>query len=333
LWYIRESIKDEIMKRKRLIAAVVIIFVVASLVFAVLPLLPATLFSGPVEIPDRESLIPEEAVKMNPENDKLPPLSETDEYEQPVPLPYPVNTKGGEDSAFIMPDGNTLYVWFTPNNKMDVQEQAQDLVTGIYKFDKKGDGWSEAERVWFVEPGKPHLDGCGFFQGAAAWICGVREGQSGLHWFTSEFNNGEWSQAKLSDFNPEYSVGELHISKDGSDLYFHSSRPGGKGGMDLWISRNVDGVWLTPENVAGVNSEYDEGWPALSPDETELWITRNYGLWRSQKINGEWQEPELMFSQLAGEASLDEHGNVYFTHHYIEDDKIIEADIYVAYKK
>jgi hypothetical protein len=270
---------------------------------------------------------------MNPEIDKIPPQLHSDEYQDPVPLPYPVNTRGEEDSAFIMPDGNTLYVWFTPNNRMDVLEQSQDMVTGIYKFEKNVAGWSSPERVWLVEPGKPHLDGCGFFQGNKVWICGAREGYTGMHWFTSEFKDGNWSVAELMDFNPEYEIGELHISKDGSLLYFHSSRPGGKGKLDIWISRNVNGEWQPPENLVNVNSEDDEGWPALSPDENELWISKNYGLWRSMKVDGAWQTPELIISSLAGEATIDSQGNVYFTHHYYDDDKMIEADIYVAYKK
>ena len=40
-----------------------------------------------------------------------------------------------------------------------------------------------------------------------------------------------------------------------------------------------------------------------------------------------------MISTLAGEATIDRDGNVYFTHHYYENDKMIEADIYVAMKK
>ncbi|NMB62689.1 MAG: hypothetical protein GYA18_10180 [Chloroflexi bacterium] len=286
-----------------------------------------------VELPDRESLIPADAVKMSPENDALPPELHSDEFEAPVPLPYPVNTRGAEDSAFILPDGQTLYVWFTPNNRMDVIEQAQDQVTGIYQFEKQDDGWSGAERIWLADPDEPQLDGCGFFQGNTVWICAVRQGLEGMHWMTSTFENGQWSKAALADFDPTYEVGELHISNDGNELYFHSDRAGGKGGLDIWVSHKVDGVWQEPENLEKVNSEYDEGWPALNPQEDELWISKNYGLWRSKKVDGVWQTPELIVSTLAGEASLDQDGNVYFTHHYYEDDQMIEADIYVAYRK
>ncbi|MCJ7716460.1 MAG: hypothetical protein MUO54_08070 [Anaerolineales bacterium] len=287
----------------------------------------------PLVLPERESLISSDAVKMSPENDPLPPVLLSDEYEEPVPLPFPVNTRGAEDSAFVMPDGNTLYVWFTPNNKMDVGEQSLDKVTGIYKFEKLGDGWSDPERVWLVEPGKPHLDGCGFFQGQVIWICGAREGYTGLHWFKSVFIEGKWSLAEIADFDPTYDVGELHISKDGNELYFHSARAGGKGGLDIWLSRKVDGEWQPPVNLENVNSEYDEGWPTLNIEENELWISKNYSLWRSIKMDGVWQIPVEMISTLAGEATIDQFGNVYFTHHYFENDKMIEADIYIAYKK
>jgi hypothetical protein len=65
-----------------------------------------------IEIPpvDRESIIPAGQVKMTPEMDLLPPVLHSDEYEEPVPMPYPINTAGAEDSGFIMPDGNTFYV-------------------------------------------------------------------------------------------------------------------------------------------------------------------------------------------------------------------------------
>lgn len=284
-------------------------------------------------IPERESLIPANTIKMGPENDPNPPRSLSDEYEDPIPLPYPVNTRGAEDSPFILPDGNTLYVWFTPDANLEAAAQAVDQATGIYKFERTLESWSEAERLWLAGPDEAHLDGCAFFQDDRIWFCGIREGLAQMHWFTAQETPDGWSQPELVEFIPDDEIGELHISSDGSELYFHSYRTGGQGGMDVWLSRKVEGIWQEPENVAKVNSEYDEGWPALSADGSELWISRNFGLWRSKKIDGQWQTPELMFSPLAGEATIDDQGNVYFTHHYFVDDQKIEADIYVAYKK
>jgi len=284
-------------------------------------------------LPERESLIPEDAQKMSPGNDKLPPQLHSDKFKQPIPLPFPVNTRGLEDSAFVLPDGQTLYVWFTPNNHMDTLEQSQDKVTGIYQFTKKGESWSQSERVWLEDPGQPHLDGCGFFSKDSLYFCAARTDYQGLRWLKAHKDDGNWGEPELVDFPLEYAVGELHITRDGTTVYFHSDRPGGKGGLDIWVMHRENGRWTPPVNVEVLNSERDEGWPALNPQETELWITRDYGIWQSVKVDGKWQSPELIVSTLAAEASIDQDGNVYFTHHYFIQDQMIEADIYVINRR
>ncbi len=142
--------------------------------------------SPPIEAIDRESKIPPEQMKITPETDLLPPILHSDDYSEPVPMPYPINTAGAEDSGFIMPDGNTFYVWFTPDPNAPLSEQLDDGVTGIYEH-------------------------------------------------------------KL--------------------------------------------------------------------------------------VDGDWQQPELIVSQFAGESSVDNEGNIYFTHHFYKDGVMLEADIYVIYKK
>jgi len=289
----------------------------------------------PTIVPDRESLIPSSQVKINPNTDVYPPQSVTAEYTTPIPLPYPVNTAGAEDSAFIMPDGNTLYVWFTPNVATPVEKQVLDGVTGIYVFRNINGEWGSAERVLLQDPGKLSLDGCEFILGNRIWWCAAREGFTGLNWFTAEHVDGRWQNWELADFNPEHEVGELHITADGQELYFHSSRTGGLGGFDIWVSQSVGGKWREPVNLEIVNTPHTDGWPFVTADGTELWITRGPGapeLWRSKRVNGEWTAPEQMFTHFAGEASLDNAGNVYFTHHFYKDDVMLEADIYVAYK-
>jgi hypothetical protein len=86
------------------------------------------------------------------------------------------------------------------------------------------------------------------------------------------------------------------------------------------------------------NTSGNEGWPFISEYGNELWITRDYngcpGLFRSFKNpDGCWSEPALIVSQFTGEASLDNDGNLYFTHHFYEDGVMLESDIYAACKK
>ena len=286
--------------------------------------------------PDRESLIPANQAKIRPEADLYPPKSLSAEYDDPVPLPYPINTTGAEDSAFMMPDGKTLYVWFTPSPSIPVEKQLFDGVTGIYVFQKTDVGWSDAQRIWLQDPGKVALDGCEFVLGNTMWFCSAREGYTGMHWFTAEFVNGKWQNWKDANFNPEYEVGELHITADGKELYFHSPRAGGLGEYDIWVSQNANGVWQEPINLTIVNSTYNDGWPYVTQDGSELWFTRTVGapeVWRSKMVNGEWAAPQKMFAPFAGEASLDNEGNVYFTHHFFKDNVMLEADIYFAAKK
>ena len=284
---------------------------------------------------DRASAIPTGQAKQSPELDVYLPNSTTSEYSDPVPLPYPINTAGAEDSAFVMPDGQTLYVWFTPSPQIPPEKQLIDGVTGIYVFHKQANGWSEPERVFLQEPGKVALDGCEFILGDTMWFCSAREGFTGMRWFTANFMDGTWQNWQPADFEPEYQVGELHITADGKELYFHSEHPGGQGGFDIWVSQNIDDEWGEPVNLEIVNSAYSDGWPFITQDGLELWFTRIIGapeLWRSKRVNGKWAQPEKMFAPFAGEASLDNEGNVYFTHHFYKDNIMLEADIYIAQK-
>jgi hypothetical protein len=284
-----------------------------------------------VQITSRYSKIPAGAEKVSLQSDVSPPKSLSQEFTDPVPVPGLVNSAGAEDSGFVMPDGSTLYFFFTPDVSVPAEKQVLDGVTGIYVSHKEDGVWGDPERVLLQDPGKLALDGCEFVQGNAMLFCSAREGYTGIHWFSAESRDGKWQGWGNADFNPDYKVGELHIS--GDELYFHSDRPGGKGGLDIWVSRKVNGEWQSPENLEAVNSPRDEGWPFVSQDGSELWISRDYGLWRSSKADGAWNAPELMISPLAGEASLDSQGNVYFTHHFYRDYKMIEADIYFARRK
>ena len=280
-------------------------------------------------------MIPSDAVKADPSSDLYPPVLHADGFEAPVPLGPPVNTAGAEDSPFITPGGNTLYFFFTPDVRVPPEKQLLDNVTGIWVSKKGAAGWTEPERVILQDKGKLALDGCEFVQGERIWFCSAREGYSGINWFTARQAGGTWQDWTDADFPAPYAVGELHITADGRDLYFHSARAGGKGGLDIWTSRNEGGQWQEPVNAGAVNSPDDEGWPFISRDGRELWFSRTLNgtpaVFRSKLQEGAWAEPELVVSTFAGEPTMDGEGNLYFVHHYFRDGKMLEADIYVAY--
>jgi len=282
---------------------------------------------------NRYDLIPANATKMLPETDIYPPILYSDEFETPVPLPFPINTAGGEDSPFYY--NGSLYYFFTPIVNQPLGVQLTDGATGIYLSHRNGTGWSEPVKLLLNEPGKLSLDGCEFVINNTLWFCSAREGYTGLHWFTSRIADDAAGPAELVAFNDSYEVGELHIY--GNELYFHSSRPGGKGEYDLWMSTLVNNEWAQPVNIEAVNSEAADGWPYLSDDGLELWFLRLHmgtpAVMKSVWNGTDWGEPELIISQFAGEPTFDEDGNLYFVHHFYNNSVMIEADIYVAYKK
>lgn len=302
-------------------------------------------FSGCVEDGGDESYpeiartdkIPEDSKKQKPENDQHPPIMHSDGFEDPIPLSVEINTAGAEDSHFILPDGETLYFFFTPDVDVPPEEQVSDEVTGIWVSHKDGDSWSEPERVWLQDPGKPALDGAVCVQGDEMWFASTREGYTEVNMFTAEKLDGEWKNWEYAGdrLMDEIQIGEVHIH--GDDLYFHSDRAGGLGDYDIWMTTRDGDSWSDPVNIEPVNTDSMDGYPFITSDGNEMWFTRTYngtpGIFRSVEVDGGWGEPELIVSQFAGEPTLDDDGNLYFVHHYYEDGEMIEADIYVAMKR
>jgi len=284
---------------------------------------------------DRHDRIPADAVKVTPATDLYPPILHSAEYEEPVPLGPEINTAGAEDSPFIPADRDELYFFFTPDANVPPGEQVKDNVSGIYVSTKNGNGWSEAKRVWLQDPGKLALDGAEFVTGNHMLFVSARESYTGLHWFSAVFENNLWSHWEPVNFDSSYQVGELHIY--GNELYYHSSRSGSIGKTDIWMLENVNGNWQNPVNITAVNTAEDDCLPYITPDGSEMWFSRfcdsSPAIYRSKRIDGVWQEPELIISRFAGEPTLDRDGNIYFVHHFYKNDTMIEADIYVARKK
>ncbi|MBT8221345.1 MAG: OmpA family protein [Bacteroidia bacterium] len=88
-----------------------------------------------------------------------------------------------------------------------------------------------------------------------------------LELYTALINeDGSWYNIKKMPINAEgFSSCHPAISEDGKTLVFASDRPGGLGGMDLYVSYKVDDEWTEPKNMGGaINSSDNEIFPTIS---------------------------------------------------------------------
>lgn len=179
---------------------------------------------------------------------------------------------------------------------------------------------------------------------ALFWACGAeRELPSAPGIFAADVTADESSQ--YSDWSAPVNLGpvvnsavgdiEVSISKDGLSLYLASSRPGGFGGFDIWVSQraSVDDPWGTPQNLGpAINTSAREQAPFLSLDGhrmyffsnrpggfggTDLYVSRR----RDKRDDFGWQPPENLGSGVNG--SFNETLPVYF-----EDDASGTATLY-----
>jgi len=77
--------------------------------------------------------------------------------------------------------------------------------------------------------------------------------------------------------NSSYNEKQPSLSSDGKSLYFVSNRPGGKGGLDIWVSNlNDQGKWTKPYNLGdSINTPGDEQSPYIHPDNQTLYFASN----------------------------------------------------------
>ncbi|HXH19903.1 MAG TPA: OmpA family protein, partial [Chitinophagales bacterium] len=134
-------------------------------------------------------------------------------------------------------------------------------------------------------------------------ICENNIGFGGCDIWVSERLGNTWLTPKNLGAAINTSAKETQpcISGDGRSLYFVSSRKGGLGMLDIWVSHLLsDGTWSVPENPGVfINTPFDEQRPFIHPDNHTLYFSSDghpgFGhadIFMSKKNeNGNWQKP------------------------------------------
>jgi WD40-like Beta Propeller Repeat len=97
--------------------------------------------------------------------------------------------------------------------------------------------------------------------------------------FSAQQDGDRWDKVESLPFNnQEFTHAHPALSHDGMKLYFTSNRPGGYGGMDLYVSRYRGGVWTAPENLGpDVNTAGNELFPFIHKDGTLYFASDGHG--------------------------------------------------------
>lgn len=126
---------------------------------------------------------------------------------------------------------------------------------------------------------------------------------SKLKLYISENINGNWEEAIELPFNDnEYSTAHPAWSKDEKILYFASDRPGGFGGMDIWVVSYNNGQWAVPKNLGkNINSKGSEVFP---------FVDENGNLYFSSNGQGGEGDLDIFFAEMNAEQSISKASNI-----------------------
>lgn len=220
-----------------------------------------------------------------------------------IDLGSSINSVNPDYCPVISPDGKTLY--FTSRRPEttggEKDEKDHKFNEDIYVSHFDGKSWSEAENTELTFNTETHDATVGISTDGSTLMI-YRGDNGGDLYFASKTEDG-WSEIKKfpEGINTKYKESSAIFSPDGSTLYFTSDRPGGFGGLDIWIVfEKMDGSWTDPVNCGPIlNTQYDEEGVSLNEDGKVLYFSSKghnsmggYDVFRSYAQPGGWSQPE-----------------------------------------
>ena len=258
-------------------------------------------------------------------------------FEAPVDLGPPVSTAGWEDSGFISPDGATFYFTYLRFDPIRFVEDRTVIVRGPLR-----PGWDPADTLAAKIYRTSLVNGTWTEPQNLGDDLNIRGALNGGQWLSADGNRilftdpvgqparptptiyyaerrtGGWTPAV-----PAPSVGfpfvpgdeNPHLTLDESTLFFESSRPGGRGGPDLWMSTKTAAGWSPPVNLgATINTAAIEGSP-FSQDGVELFFDdkgSGKGIsWTRRQSDNTWRAPVVVIPGVFGDPSLTTAGDLF----------------------
>lgn len=121
--------------------------------------------------------------------------------------------------------------------------------------------------------------------------------------YVTEKKGNEWTKPTElpKPITSKYQETSASYDYTGKTIYFVSTRPGGKGGKDIYkCTQDKEGNWGDAENLGNlINTEFDEDAIFLHPDGKTLYFSSNgnnsmggYDIFKSTFEKGKWSRPQ-----------------------------------------
>ena len=216
---------------------------------------------------------------------------------EPEPVPGTINTAADEVLATVTVDGSQMI--FTR------RQSRSDENLFVAQWDSTKGEWGKGMPL--DEVNSAYNEGAQTISAdgrvVAFTSCGRRQSYGGCDIYISVLrDDGSWTEpVNPADINSAAWDGQPTLSADGRVLYFSSSRPGGIGKRDLWMSRLTgNGQWSPPENLGDViNTKGNESSPFLHFDDKTLYFMSDghpgmgdYDIFVSRLEDKVWLPPE-----------------------------------------
>jgi Tol biopolymer transport system component len=207
-----------------------------------------------------------------------------------------------------------FFLAFSPDQRRVLFCRANDdfSVYQIYETRRNADGhWGIPTKPRFSgewSNADPHItpDGRSVFYISNRPGPGQTGGQETFDvWPATLGPDGEWGDAERVP-SPVSVAGSDEWSPSmaaNGNLYFGAERPGGRGGLDLWMARSKGDSYEAPVNLGdSINTARGEVEPWVSPDERYLIFSGRgradgigrYDLYLSRREGGVWRRAELI---------------------------------------
>ncbi len=229
--------------------------------------------------------------------DRLAPYAKELEIKEPIPLSETIKTLNG--IAFSK-DGSSLFI----SKQIDRTFDNGRYYASIFKSEFKNGNYSEPTEFELgldIDAYHPVLSVNNeylFFNSRSHLDSGNTSIKHNI--WVIEFTGESWSKPRMVEGVNSEGYDSYPTIAANNNMYFNSNRTGGLGGMDIYVSKFVNGEYKKPENIVALNSADEENDLVIDPHERFIIFNRYFhstqslDLFIAFKKDDGWTTPRLL---------------------------------------